>query len=49
VGVGEVVVNLESVLELNHRFFELALIGIAFTAFEISLLFLIGIAMTTRG
>jgi hypothetical protein len=49
VGIGEVVVDLESVLELNHRFFKLALISVAFAAFEVSLLLLVGIAMTTRG
>ena len=49
VGLGEVTVDLEGVGELDGRLLELALVGIAFAAFEVPLLLLVGIAMTTHG
>ena len=46
-GLGKVMVDLQSVGELNPRLHELALVGIALTAFKVPLLQLVGIAMTT--
>ncbi len=48
-GVGEVVVHLEGVGELDGRFFGLAFIRVALSALEVALLLLIGIAMATYG
>jgi hypothetical protein len=47
VGLGEVTVDLKGVGELDGRLLELALVGIAFAAFKVPLLLLVGIAMTT--
>ena len=47
--IGEVVVYLERVGELDGRLFQLALVGVALAALEVSLLLLIGIAMTAHG
>ena len=49
VGLGEVMVDFEGVGELDRRLLELALVGIAFAAFEVPLLLLVGITMTTHG
>ena len=49
VGVGEVAVDLEGVLELDGGFLELALVGVALAAVEISLLDLVRVAMAAQG
>ena len=48
VSLGEVAIYLEGVGELDGRFLQFALVGVALAAFKVSLLFLVGIAMTTH-
>ncbi len=45
---GKVAIHLESVGELDGRLLQFALIGVAFAAFKVALLLLVGIAMTTQ-
>jgi hypothetical protein len=47
--LGEVVVDLERVVELDRRFFEFALVRVAFAAFKVFLFLLIGVAVAAGG